>query len=93
MPAKPHTSCLKFNTSMKAQILTYPWQCIECKTCWVCKLSDNDEKMLFCDGCDRGYHMYCLNPPMENPPDEKWICLLCYKNQSNMNFNFNVGDN
>ena len=30
--------------------------------------SDNDHQLLFCDECDRGYHMYCLNPRIENPP-------------------------
>ena len=23
------------------------------------------------------YHMYCLNPPLESPPDGNWACELC----------------
>ena len=28
-------------------------RCIDCKTCWLCGSSENDEKLLFCDDCDR----------------------------------------
>ena len=27
------------------------------------------DQLLFCDDCDRGYHMYCLSPPMTEPPE------------------------
>lgn len=27
------------------------------------------DQLLFCDDCDRGYHMYCLSPPMSDPPE------------------------
>lgn len=27
------------------------------------------DQLLFCDDCDRGYHMYCLNPPVFEPPE------------------------
>lgn len=27
------------------------------------------DQLLFCDDCDRGYHMYCLTPPMSEPPE------------------------
>ena len=29
------------------------------------------DQLLFCDDCDRGYHMYCLKPPMTEPPEGK----------------------
>lgn len=31
-----------------------------------CPLQD---QLLFCDDCDRGYHMYCLTPSMSEPPE------------------------
>lgn len=34
-------------------------------------------KLLFCDDCDRGYHMYCLVPPIKEPPEGSWSCKLC----------------
>lgn len=33
--------------------------------------------MLLCDGCDRGYHMHCLNPPLSNVPKADWYCVKC----------------
>ncbi|XP_069501079.1 zinc finger protein ubi-d4 isoform X2 [Ambystoma mexicanum] len=72
-----HPSCLQFTPVMMAAVKTYRWQCIECKCCNICGTSENDDQLLFCDDCDRGYHMYCLNPPMSEPPEGSWSCHLC----------------
>ncbi|XP_061754319.1 zinc finger protein ubi-d4 isoform X2 [Nerophis ophidion] len=72
-----HPSCLQFTPVMMAAVKTYRWQCIECKCCNKCGTSENDDQLLFCDDCDRGYHMYCLNPPMSEPPEGSWSCHLC----------------
>ncbi|XP_073779252.1 zinc finger protein neuro-d4 isoform X1 [Danio rerio] len=37
------------------------------------------DQLLFCDDCDRGYHMYCLSPPMSEPPEGSWSCHLCLR--------------
>ena len=52
-----HPSCLQFTENMIVSVRQYPWQCIECKCCTVCGTSENDDQLLFCDDCDRGYHM------------------------------------
>lgn len=31
--------------------------------CVTCHLGTDEHKILLCDYCDRGYHMYCLDPP------------------------------
>lgn len=72
-----HPTCLQFTPVMMAAVKTYRWQCIECKCCNVCGTSENDDQLLFCDDCDRGYHMYCLSPPMTEPPEGSWSCHLC----------------
>lgn len=72
-----HPTCLQFTDTMIQKVKGYRWQCIECKSCGLCGTSDNDDQLLFCDDCDRGYHMYCLNPPMQAPPEGSWICDLC----------------
>ncbi|KAJ8924827.1 hypothetical protein NQ315_000981 [Exocentrus adspersus] len=72
-----HPTCLQFTDNMKISVKKYRWQCIECKCCSVCGNSDNDDQLLFCDDCDRGYHMYCLSPPLVNPPEGSWSCKLC----------------
>ncbi|CAN8031406.1 unnamed protein product, partial [Ixodes persulcatus] len=33
--------------------------------CRVCRRQRDPDKMLLCDGCDRGHHIYCLKPPLE----------------------------
>jgi len=74
-----HPSCLQFTSNMIISVKKYPWQCIECKSCGICGTSDNDDQLLFCDDCDRGYHMYCLSPPLSEPPEGSWSCHLCIK--------------
>jgi len=76
-----HPTCLQFTAVMTANVKKYKWQCIECKSCHLCGTSDNDEQLLFCDDCDRGYHMYCLTPPMSSPPEGNWVCSLCGDNK------------
>ena len=36
--------------------------------------------MLLCDGCDKGYHTYCVDPPIEEVPEGDWFCPECVKN-------------
>lgn len=31
----------------------------------ICGSSESEETMLLCDGCDLGYHMACLSPPLD----------------------------
>ncbi|XP_039336827.1 histone acetyltransferase KAT6B isoform X6 [Mauremys reevesii] len=33
--------------------------------------------MLFCDSCDRGFHMECCDPPLSRMPKGMWICQVC----------------
>lgn len=33
--------------------------------CKLCRRKGDGEKMLLCDMCDRGHHMYCLKPPVK----------------------------
>ncbi|XP_046676529.1 zinc finger protein ubi-d4 isoform X4 [Homalodisca vitripennis] len=72
-----HPTCLQFTANMIVSVCKYRWQCIECKCCSICGTSDNDDQLLFCDDCDRGYHMYCLAPPLTQPPEGSWSCRLC----------------
>lgn len=45
--------------------------------CEVCRRSDREDRMLLCDGCDSGYHLDCLRPPLETVPIEQWFCAEC----------------
>ena len=33
--------------------------------CCICRRKGDAEKMLLCDGCDKGHHMYCLKPKLD----------------------------
>ena len=40
--------------------------------CRICRRKGDAEKMLLCDGCDKGHHMYCLKPPLTVVPEGDW---------------------
>ncbi|CAL1274242.1 unnamed protein product [Larinioides sclopetarius] len=46
-------------------------------SCQFCHSGDNEEKLLLCDGCDKGYHTYCFKPVMETIPEGDWYCFEC----------------
>ena len=41
------------------------------------KLLFSQKHLLLCDECDRGYHMFCLEPKLEEPPSGSWSCEEC----------------
>ncbi|GLI65819.1 hypothetical protein VaNZ11_009442, partial [Volvox africanus] len=48
---------------------------LESLRCQVCNRGDDDEQLLLCDGCDRGFHTYCVE--MDDIPQGEWYCLDC----------------
>nr|XP_060625114.1 histone acetyltransferase KAT6B isoform X3 [Anolis sagrei ordinatus] len=73
-----HPSCLKFCLELTTNVKALRWQCIECKTCSACRIQGkNADNMLFCDSCDRGFHMECCDPPLSRMPKGMWICQVC----------------
>lgn len=30
---------------------------------------DDDTKLIICDECNKGFHIYCLTPPIEEIPE------------------------
>ncbi|KAJ6616266.1 PLU-1-like protein-domain-containing protein [Mycena sp. CBHHK59/15] len=47
------------------------------QNCEICHKKNRGEEMLLCDGCDCGFHMFCLDPPLETIPKEQWFCYTC----------------
>ncbi|CAH0698004.1 unnamed protein product [Spodoptera exigua] len=45
--------------------------------CQFCLCGDNEDQLLLCDGCDKGYHTYCFKPSMDKIPDGDWYCWEC----------------
>ncbi|KAI2810366.1 hypothetical protein BLOT_001527 [Blomia tropicalis] len=46
-------------------------------SCQFCGSGENEAQLLLCDLCDKGYHMYCFKPKMENVPSGDWFCFDC----------------
>ncbi|KAM9665915.1 PHD finger protein 10 isoform 3-T3 [Trichechus inunguis] len=72
-----HPSCLDMTMELLSMIKTYPWQCMECKTCIMCGQPHHEEEMMFCDVCDRGYHTFCVG--LGAIPSGRWICDCCQR--------------
>ncbi|XP_024243902.1 PHD finger protein 10 isoform X2 [Oncorhynchus tshawytscha] len=72
-----HPSCLDMSEELVGLIKTYPWQCMECKTCTVCEQPHHEEEMMFCDKCDRGFHTFCVG--LDSIPLGCWVCECCIK--------------
>ncbi|WKY06525.1 hypothetical protein Q1695_006592 [Nippostrongylus brasiliensis] len=46
--------------------------------CEICSGGMHEDLLLICDHCDRGFHTYCLTPPLDGvPSSEQWFCPQC----------------
>lgn len=70
-----HPGCLQLTSDMVDVIKSYKWQCSDCKTCVFCNKPHSEDKLLFCDICDRGYHTFCVG--LRVIPTGKWVCKQC----------------
>jgi hypothetical protein len=43
----------------------------------LCGSTSGATHMLVCDRCSRGWHMVCMNPPMDVVLAGQWVCLRC----------------
>ncbi|KIY73862.1 hypothetical protein CYLTODRAFT_416517 [Cylindrobasidium torrendii FP15055 ss-10] len=59
--------------------------------CEICFKDDEGTQMLLCDGCDCGYHMFCLTPRVKNIPKGSWYCHACLTG-SGRDYGFDEGD-
>ncbi|KAL1140884.1 hypothetical protein AAG570_000812 [Ranatra chinensis] len=51
------------------------WQCSDCRTCQLCRISTEDStRMLVCEACDKTYHPSCVRPAMSSVPKVGWKC-------------------
>ena len=51
----------------------------ESPPCPRCGKDDNEDVLILCDGCDMGYHTYCVD--LESVPAGHWFCDDCTINQ------------
>ncbi|KAG4068705.1 hypothetical protein HA402_002396 [Bradysia odoriphaga] len=46
-------------------------------TCIFCRRRSEPDKMLLCDGCNAGKHLFCFKPKLTKVPEEDWFCEKC----------------
>jgi hypothetical protein len=56
----------------------------EKQACAICRFSwtDEDSRTLICDKCSQEYHIFCLDPPLDEVPEavlaRDWFCPQCH---------------
>lgn len=66
-------SRLSFDPRLSAHSFSQPNQ-DHCSAC------TSVGSLVFCDGCPRAFHLWCLNPPMDAndiPEGDRWYCPKC----------------
>ncbi|XP_015918962.1 E3 ubiquitin-protein ligase UHRF1 isoform X2 [Parasteatoda tepidariorum] len=72
-PEEPKCSRCKDNPARK---------CREC-SCRLCGGKDSPEKQLVCDECGFCFHLWCMDPPLtEIPEEEDWYCPDCKNDET-----------
>ena len=54
--------------------------------CIVCGGGVPEDSIVLCDGCNCGFHFWCMDPPRDAVPEEpEWFCPACaiYNNDNN----------
>jgi histone demethylase JARID1 len=66
--------------------------------CQVCLRGDCWDRMLLCDGCNSGQHLFCLDKPLAEVPQGDWYCADCVqdasdpsKREASLKFGFDMG--
>uniref|UniRef100_A0A2K5S6V7 [histone H3]-trimethyl-L-lysine(4) demethylase n=1 Tax=Cebus imitator TaxID=2715852 RepID=A0A2K5S6V7_CEBIM len=75
---RPHLnldSCIKMTMQLRKNHSNA--QFVDCYACQICSRGDEDDKLLFCDGCGDYYHIFCLLPPLPEIPRGIWRCPKC----------------
>ncbi|KAF8914272.1 jumonji superfamily protein [Gymnopilus junonius] len=78
-------------TDIQAQNNPSPTTYREQQHCEICHKKNRGEEMLLCDGCDCGFHMFCLDPPLESIPKDQWFCFTCLAGTGG-DFGFDEGE-
>ncbi|XP_018644171.1 phd finger protein, putative [Schistosoma mansoni] len=74
-----HPTCLDYWPELTERARQSPWQCSDCKTCTVCNNSEYRSDLIICDACDKGFHIECHRPKLEESIDRSlpWVCASC----------------
>eukprot|EP00884_Botryococcus_braunii_P010329 jgi/Botrbrau1/19298/Bobra.0073s0041.1 len=52
--------------------------------CEHCHFGSHEDQIIICDGCDKGWHIWCRKPALTSvPAEERWICSSCIAGERN----------
>jgi hypothetical protein len=73
-----HSFCANAPIHCMALSSAAGWRCPNCKICEISGETPEDEQnMLFCEMCDRGFSLDLLDPPLRFAPPGLWVCGQC----------------
>eukprot|EP00667_Euglena_gracilis_P004396 EG_transcript_4419 len=52
------------------------------QSCCFCGIPEDSKFTLLCDSCSRAFHTFCLDPPLDYPPEGDWQCPACCEAQA-----------
>ena len=78
---KPYRAHIEFCTPTSMDDLQTPAGEAARTACHVCNRTTLASPILLCDNCPRGYHMECLQPPLQQVPVGNWYCPRCVAGQ------------
>lgn len=61
------------------------------QVCEICTMDHDPDTIVLCDGCDRGYHLNCLTPPLTAVPTSQFFCDSCLFSNG-ADYGFDEGD-
>ena len=76
-----HIDCL---TPALTRIPEGDYFCNDCApeylVCDRCESKEGGEQMVICDGCDKAWHIFCLENKLDElPMEDEWFCDGCYR--------------
>ena len=73
-----HSFCANAPVHSMDEFAVAGWRCPNCKICEISgDVPKDEDKMLFCEMCDRGFSLELLDPPLDSAPSGLWICGQC----------------
>ena len=62
-----HACCASAPIELMSDVAKATWRCPNCKVCELCGLCTHQDeaRLLYCDLCDKGYHLECVRPALE----------------------------
>ena len=64
-----HGYCVQAPIGVMGDYSRLTWRCANCKVCEICgeikpTMEEESKDMIYCEMCDKGHHMSCLDPPL-----------------------------